>query len=50
VVLTALGATHAELKRTLRVSGGWETGESDWKALADAFDEVRQDLDQSTRR
>jgi cysteine desulfurase len=40
VVLHALGAAPEELKRTLRVSSGWETSVGDWAALAEAFKRV----------
>ncbi len=45
VVLQALGAPVDALKRTLRISGGWDTTEEDWEALAEAFVEVRESLD-----
>lgn len=44
VVVTALGATPDELKRVVRVSGGWETTAEDWQALAAAFAEVFGEL------
>jgi cysteine desulfurase len=44
VVVQALGATPDELKRVVRVSGGWDHTEQDWLALADAFREVDQEL------
>ena len=40
VVLHALGAAPEELKLTLRISSGWETGAGDWAALAEAFKTV----------
>lgn len=49
VVLHALGAAPDELKRTIRISGGWDTGEGDWLALADAFASVLQTLDEGGR-
>jgi cysteine desulfurase len=45
VVLQALGAEADELKRTLRVSSGWETSQAEWQALAGAFGEVLASLD-----
>ena len=45
VVLYALGAEADELKRTLRVSSGWETSQAEWQALAGAFGEVLASLD-----
>lgn len=44
VVVTALGADADELKRVVRVSGGWTTGAEDWRALAAAFAEVFEEL------
>lgn len=44
VVVTALGADADELKRIVRVSGGWTTGAEDWRALAAAFAEVFEEL------
>lgn len=49
VVLHALGAAPEELKRTIRISGGWDTGEGDWLALADAMASVLQSLDSNAR-
>lgn len=45
VVVTALGASPDELRRVVRVSGGWETPAEDWLALAAAFGEVSVELD-----
>lgn len=44
VVVTALGADADELRRVVRVSGGWTTGAEDWRALAAAFAEVFEEL------
>ncbi len=44
VVVQALGASPQELKRVVRVSGGWEHAREDWLALADAFCQVDQEL------
>lgn len=44
VVLEALGATPEEMRRVIRVSGGWGSGEGEWTALAEAFGEVGKDL------
>ncbi len=45
VVVQALGASPDELKRVVRVSGGWEQSEADWLSLADAFREVDKELE-----
>jgi cysteine desulfurase len=45
VVVQALGASWEELKRVVRVSGGWDTSETDWRELAMAFEEVGTELD-----
>lgn len=44
VVVTALGASAEELKRVVRISGGWDTTAEDWLALAAAFAEVFDEL------
>lgn len=44
VVVTALGASVEELKRVVRISGGWETPAADWQTLAAAFVEVFEEL------
>lgn len=44
VVVTALGASVEELKRVVRISGGWDTTAQDWEALAAAFGEVFEEL------
>ena len=44
VVVQALGASPDELKRVVRVSGGWDHTEADWLALAEAFGEVDREL------
>lgn len=44
IVVQALGASPEELKRVVRISGGWEHTEADWLALADAFIEVDHEL------
>jgi cysteine desulfurase len=44
VVLEALGATPDEMRRVIRVSGGWETGEEEWCTLVAAFGDVGRDL------
>ena len=49
VVVQALGASWEELKRVVRVSGGWETSQEDWQALAAAFEEVGHELDAGGR-
>jgi cysteine desulfurase len=49
VVVTALGAGADELKRVVRVSGGWDTAVEDWQALAAAFGEVFDELNRGGR-
>lgn len=49
VVVQALGATLEELKRVVRISGGWNHTEADWLALAEAFGEVDRELSQGGR-
>ncbi|MFC5456461.1 cysteine desulfurase family protein [Prosthecobacter fluviatilis] len=49
VVVTALGASAAELKRVVRISSGWETTAEDWQALAVAFEEVFEELNRGGR-
>jgi cysteine desulfurase len=46
VVLQALGAEPDELRRVLRFSGGWQTSEADWQALAEAVIATAEELDQ----
>lgn len=45
VVVTALGASPEELRRVVRLSGGWETTKEDWLELASVFAEVGAGLD-----
>jgi cysteine desulfurase len=40
-VLAAMGVNAECMRRTLRISGGWETAPSDWEALREALVEVR---------
>ncbi len=40
VVVRALGASEDELRRVLRFSSHWETSLADWRALAEAVQEV----------
>lgn len=49
VVVTALGANADELKRVVRISGGWDTGAEDWQALASAFVEAFDELNRGGR-
>jgi cysteine desulfurase len=49
VVVSALGASAEELKRVVRVSGGWQTSAADWQALAAAFDVVFDELNRGGR-
>lgn len=44
VVVQALGTDWEELKRVVRVSGGWDSTAEDWSALAQAFVEVGKGL------
>lgn len=44
VVVQALGTDWEELKRVVRVSGGWESTAEDWTALAEAFVEAGKGL------
>ena len=48
-VVQALGASWEELRRVVRVSGGWETTVAEWQALAVAFAEAGQSLDSGGR-
>ncbi len=43
-VLAALGLPPDEARRVIRISSGWETTESDWRALLDALTAVAADL------
>jgi cysteine desulfurase len=43
-VMTAMGLSFEEMGRVIRVSGGWETTESDWKELSAAFLKVGAEL------
>ncbi len=45
VVVAALGASWDELKRVVRISGGWQTSETEWQSLAEAFQQVGAGLD-----
>lgn len=45
IVVAALGASPEELRRVVRVSGGWNHTREDWVALADAFAAVGDELD-----
>ena len=49
VVVQALGANWEELKRVVRISGGWDTTAEDWQDLAGAFHEVVAELDRGGR-
>lgn len=49
VVVTALGAAPEELKRVVRISGGWESTGEDWVALAAAFGEAFEELNRGGR-
>ncbi|MCX6857373.1 MAG: cysteine desulfurase family protein [Verrucomicrobia bacterium] len=49
VVVQALGASWEELRRVVRISGGWQTTEAEWQALAGAFVQAAQSLDAGGR-
>jgi len=49
IVVTALGASAEELKRVVRISGGWDTTAADWQTLAAAFVEVFEELNRGGR-
>lgn len=49
VVVSALGASADELRRVVRISGGWDTSAEDWRALAVAFGEVWGELNRGGR-
>lgn len=49
VVVTALGASADELKRVVRISGGWETSAEDWQTLAAAFGDLLDELNRGGR-
>ncbi|MEQ1748104.1 MAG: cysteine desulfurase family protein [Prosthecobacter sp.] len=49
VVVQALGASWEELRRVVRVSGGWDTTADEWTSLASAFVEAGQSLDAGGR-
>ncbi|MDB6138397.1 MAG: aminotransferase, partial [Verrucomicrobiaceae bacterium] len=49
VVVTALGASWEELKRVVRISGGWHTTADDWQELAEAFLQTGAELDAGGR-
>ncbi|MCE9517956.1 MAG: aminotransferase class V-fold PLP-dependent enzyme, partial [Verrucomicrobia bacterium] len=44
VVLAALGASADEMRRVIRVSGGWDTTRADWGGLAEAFAAVSREI------
>ncbi len=44
VVLAAHGASADEMRRVIRVSGGWDTAKADWRALAEAFAAVSREM------
>lgn len=45
VVVSALGATPDELRRVVRVSGGWSTTKEEWLEVAAVFAEAGAELD-----
>lgn len=49
IVVQALGASAEELRRVVRISGGWGTTHDDWQALAAAFTAVGDELDTGGR-
>lgn len=44
-VMQAMGLDFDEMGRVLRISGGWETAESDWEALGDALVEIFEEME-----
>ncbi|MBV6501593.1 MAG: Cysteine desulfurase IscS [Prosthecobacter sp.] len=46
VVVQALGADWDELRRVVRVSGGWQTGRDEWQELASGFEQAASGLDE----
>jgi cysteine desulfurase len=46
-VLAAMGVDAEATRRTIRISGGWETPTADWRSLFDAIVEAREELDES---
>lgn len=46
VVVQALGADWEELRRVVRVSGGWQTPADEWQELAKGFELVASGLDE----
>ena len=47
MVLTAMGFTPSHSSRALRFSGGWETSEAQWMALADALVHIHDQIRES---
>lgn len=45
-VMAAMGLEYEEMGRVLRISGGWETTKEEWMSLADALEEVGEELSQ----
>jgi len=43
-VLAAMGFKSAQAMRAVRFSGGWETTEADWEALAKALAKLHGEL------
>ena len=43
-VLAAMGLTPEAIRRVVRISGAWETKDSEWEALSDAFLSVNETL------
>ncbi len=44
VVLAALSASVDEMRRVIRVSGGWDGSGEEWRALAEAFVQVGREI------
>jgi cysteine desulfurase len=44
VVLAALSASVDEMRRVIRVSGGWDSSAEEWLALAEAFVQVGREM------
>lgn len=48
-VLSVMGYTEEELRRTVRISAGWATLAEEWQALVEAFIKVKASLDNETK-
>ncbi len=48
-VLAAIGYSNDEIKRSVRISGGWNNSNEDWSQLANAFEKVSENLKNSPK-